>query len=287
MVVQYKTLESIGLPEHRVGDDGSLWRYRDKEYGVYTKGWNRLKGYSNKDGYSLFHINYNKRSKVWKLHTLVLLAFVGKRPDGLECRHLNGDPSDNRLRNLVWGTPKENGRDKVHHGRLPRGEMLHNTTLSNQDVVKIREDYYDGAMSTPALSEKYGVDDATIYSIISGMTWKSVGGPISDKERRDKNRRQWFAEEMRNKRDLKKSDEVYHPRNSHVGEEHGNLLLIDSVYDSDGRRFKYICKCKLCGKATKPLMYGSIKKMVACGCTRSESCKQKWKKRKEIAHENP
>jgi hypothetical protein len=47
-----------------------------------------------------------------------LLAFVGAPgPGQTVTRHLNGDPADNRLANLAWGTPRENGRDTVRHGR--------------------------------------------------------------------------------------------------------------------------------------------------------------------------
>jgi hypothetical protein len=50
------------------------------------------------------------------VHKLVLLAFVGTAPDTHECRHLNGDPADNRLENLCWGTRSENIKDAVRHG---------------------------------------------------------------------------------------------------------------------------------------------------------------------------
>ena len=50
------------------------------------------------------------------VHELVLLAFVGPAPHKHECRHLNGDPSDNRLKNLCWGTRSENIADAVRHG---------------------------------------------------------------------------------------------------------------------------------------------------------------------------
>ena len=38
-----------------------------------------------------------------KVHALVLTAFVGPRPEGMESRHLNGDRRDNHLANLCWG----------------------------------------------------------------------------------------------------------------------------------------------------------------------------------------
>jgi hypothetical protein len=50
------------------------------------------------------------------IHQLVLLAFVGPRPPGQEARHLDGDPANNRLDNLCWGTRGDNIRDAVRHG---------------------------------------------------------------------------------------------------------------------------------------------------------------------------
>lgn len=50
------------------------------------------------------------------VHKLVLLAFVGPAPDRHECCHNNGNPADNRLENLRWGTRRENILDAVRHG---------------------------------------------------------------------------------------------------------------------------------------------------------------------------
>jgi hypothetical protein len=51
------------------------------------------------------------------VHRLVLEAFVGQRPsDEFMCRHLNGNPADNKVENLAWGTALENGQDMARHG---------------------------------------------------------------------------------------------------------------------------------------------------------------------------
>ena len=63
------------------------------------------------------------------VHHLVLEAFAGPCPPGMECRHLNGNPADNRWApgetaeeviaaggNLIWGTSGENNLDQVRHG---------------------------------------------------------------------------------------------------------------------------------------------------------------------------
>jgi hypothetical protein len=63
---------------------------------------------------------------------LVLTAFVGSRPSGLEGCHRNGDPTDNRLENLRWDTRTANIFDAVAHGthpfasrtQCPRGHLL-------------------------------------------------------------------------------------------------------------------------------------------------------------------
>ena len=42
------------------------------------------------------------------IHALVMLAFVGPPPEGLEILHLNHTPNDNRRKNLKYGTMSEN-----------------------------------------------------------------------------------------------------------------------------------------------------------------------------------
>lgn len=53
------------------------------------------------------------------VHRLVLEAFVGPCPPGMETRHLNGNPKDNRLENLAWGSATENAQDTKDHGSAP------------------------------------------------------------------------------------------------------------------------------------------------------------------------
>ena len=51
-----------------------------------------------------------------QVHQLVMKAFVGDPPEGMEVRHLNGDPTDNRLENLEYGTRTENILDVYYQG---------------------------------------------------------------------------------------------------------------------------------------------------------------------------
>lgn len=59
------------------------------------------------------------------VHTAVAEAFLGVRPDGFVCRHLDGDRDNNSLPNLAWGTPSENSLDAVRHGTQNSSAKTH------------------------------------------------------------------------------------------------------------------------------------------------------------------
>lgn len=52
----------------------------------------------------------------YRVHRLVMEAFVGPLPRGMEIRHLDDDPDNNSLDNLVYGTRSENMNDRVSNG---------------------------------------------------------------------------------------------------------------------------------------------------------------------------
>lgn len=96
------------------------------------------------------------------VHKLVLTAFVGPAPDGCECLHINGDPSDNRLQNLRWGTRSENIKDKTRHGL---------SKLKPAEVAEIKDalkNNYHGMQA--ALARKFNVTECTISDIKKGRT---------------------------------------------------------------------------------------------------------------------
>jgi hypothetical protein len=51
------------------------------------------------------------------VHRLVALAFIGPCPEGMEVRHLNGNPMDNRPANLAYSTHQVNMMDTLRHKR--------------------------------------------------------------------------------------------------------------------------------------------------------------------------
>jgi hypothetical protein len=107
------------------------------------------------------------------VHVLMLLTFVGPRPEGAVCRHLNGDPTDNRIVNLRWGTRLENAADAGMHGVLRRGESSATSKLKEADIPRIRE-MRAGGMSYPKIGLRLGVSGCTIRDVVLGITWVHV-----------------------------------------------------------------------------------------------------------------
>lgn len=57
------------------------------------------------------------RGNTKMVHALVLEAFIGPRPSPKhDSRHIDGNPKNNLLINLAWGTRSENIKDAVRHG---------------------------------------------------------------------------------------------------------------------------------------------------------------------------
>jgi hypothetical protein len=53
------------------------------------------------------------------IHQLVAGAFIGPRPVGYETRHMDGNPTNNVVSNLAYGTKSDNSMDAVRHGTHP------------------------------------------------------------------------------------------------------------------------------------------------------------------------
>ena len=82
--------------------------------------------------------------KIWRVrvHRLVLEAFVGPAPDGMDGCHRDDDKDNNTLDNLYWGTRAENMADQVRNGRhhLARRDSCANGHLFDEANTYYRPD---------------------------------------------------------------------------------------------------------------------------------------------------
>ena len=107
------------------------------------------------------------------VHSLVLLAFVGPRPEGAWINHRNGVKTDNRLTNLEYCTPKQNAEHAVHTGLQPMPPG--GDKLTPAEVLLINERLKQGE-GTVALGKEFGVSRVMISNIRTGRAWQHLTG---------------------------------------------------------------------------------------------------------------
>jgi len=116
----------------------------------------------------------NGKSKMCKVHRLVLEAFKGPAPAGLISLHEDDVKSHNRLSNLRWGTEKENKADAIRNGRAAIGERNGGGgKLTEQAVRDIRAAMLSGR-SQSDIASQFGINQITVSNIKTGRTWAHV-----------------------------------------------------------------------------------------------------------------
>lgn len=121
-----------GFPGYRAGSDGTIWsRWRSCIKGrILTDNWRLMKQSVKKNrsigrAYHYLNLTADGKATTFRVHRLILLAFVGPCPEGLEARHLDGIAANNHLTNLAWGTVAENTEDRKKHARYTNRNRLY------------------------------------------------------------------------------------------------------------------------------------------------------------------
>ena len=146
----------------RLDSRGSQWRgkliksHPQKPYGYHSITLSRAgKGY-----------------KRW-VHRLVLEAFKGVAPAGLQSCHRDGDSANNYVRNLYWGTGVQNAADKRRHGTHLQGSQVIGSKFTEADIRRIMELHKEGCSYTQ-IHTMIGASIAHISNIINGKVWKHL-----------------------------------------------------------------------------------------------------------------
>jgi hypothetical protein len=99
----------------------------------------RLKPWITPDGYSKHGLCKAGVTKSFHAHQLIMLAFVGERPRKRLVRHIDGNPRNNQLSNLCYGTYQENAQDAISHGTIAWGERSNLSKFSEEKIEVIRK----------------------------------------------------------------------------------------------------------------------------------------------------
>ncbi len=126
-------------------------------------------------GYPLVNIaRGGDKQKPVAVHILVLTAFTGPCPGGMECLHEDGNRMNCNLANLYWGTRAENMQDSIRHGTSIRpsirGEENLHAVLTEHQVIQVKLMLRRGERNVD-IANAFNVHPSTIGEIKRGRSW--------------------------------------------------------------------------------------------------------------------
>lgn len=111
--------------------------------------------------------------KNFRVHQLVMLAFVGPCPKGMECCHNDGNPANNHLSNIRYDTRLSNAKDREIHKTVLIGSKNKNSKLTEDVAKQILERFRKGEKGS-ALAREYGVTHTLVTLLHKRRIWKHI-----------------------------------------------------------------------------------------------------------------
>lgn len=155
-----------GFTGYDVSDQGQVQSY----YRKAKKGW-ELAGEPqrvlkpsrgrNRTGYRAVNLRRQGKTHHVRVAQLVLLAYVGPCPDGLEVCHNDGDPANDGLENLRYDTHLANCGDRADEGK----------------VRAVCREYADGE-PVAEIARRHGIRRDTIWQWAAGKVYPLIKRPL-------------------------------------------------------------------------------------------------------------
>ena len=156
-----------------VSDWGHIWSYKSK----------RIVGNYNNVRYNNVSLHKDGIGKSVDIHTLVIKAFIGPCPEGIEICHEDGNRHNNFIKNLRYGTGVDNCTDREKHGRTYRGEKHWKCKLTQEKVEEALARIEAGELLKD-VAQECGISKTHMICIRQSKAWKTTDNPITSTDLR-------------------------------------------------------------------------------------------------------
>ncbi len=137
--------------------------------------WRVLKDAPHRDGYRKIGLCRDGKQQTRAVHIVVLEAFVGDCPAGMESRHFpDNNRANNCIENLAWGTHEQNCADKAACGTDGIGERHPMAKITATDVLAMRKRRKRTGESYSKIGQRFGLSWSATRAAIVGDNWKHI-----------------------------------------------------------------------------------------------------------------
>lgn len=130
-----------------------------------------LAGTDDGQGYRQVNLSRDGECRPRRVYRLVLEAFVGPCPPGMEALHGPAGQKDDSVTSLCWGTDLQNQQDRSRDGTDNNGERNGQAKLTTAQALAILSRKGENQRF---LAEEYHVSQSHISMIQNGKVWRSL-----------------------------------------------------------------------------------------------------------------
>ena len=138
-----------------------------------------LKQHLNNNGYCVVRLYRCDGFKPTRsVHRVVLDSFIGVKPEGMGCNHIDGLKTNNSITNLEWVTSSENNLHKCRVLEKGIGEGNPRSKLTETQIIEMRRKYKSGCFSRSELAKNYSVTQGHVWRIVNRKQWNHIAAEV-------------------------------------------------------------------------------------------------------------
>ncbi len=123
-------IQTKDIPEYEglytVNTEGQIYSFKSNRF---------LKGCTSTTEHKFVHLRKDGKAKMFQVHRLVAQAFIPNPKNLPFVHHIDDNPQNNNVNNLMWVTPKENTHYCIasgKFGKMPWGAPRKKSTINKE-----------------------------------------------------------------------------------------------------------------------------------------------------------